>query len=98
LPGGIDLTAHVDFQALGNAIEAMGTNGYGPITQSQFLRRLGIVTRAASLKAKAADAVAAEIDAALKRLISEGEAGMGALFKAAAFAHPSLGVPPGFES
>jgi SAM-dependent MidA family methyltransferase len=98
LPGGIDLTAHVDFQALGNAIEAMGTNGYGPITQSQFLRRLGIVTRAASLKTKAADAVAAEIDAALKRLISEGEAGMGALFKAAAFAHPSLGVPPGFES
>jgi len=97
-PGGIDLTAHVDFQALSNAIEAMGTNGYGPITQSQFLRRLGIITRAASLKAKAADAVAAEIDAALNRLISEGEAGMGALFKAAAFAHPSLGVPPGFES
>jgi len=97
-PGGIDLTAHVDFQALGNAIEAMGTNGYGPITQSQLLRRLGIVIRAASLKAKAADAVAAEIDAALNRLISEGEAGMGALFKAAAFAHPSLGVPPGFES
>jgi SAM-dependent MidA family methyltransferase len=98
MPGGIDLTAHVDFQALGNAIEAMGTNGYGPITQSQLLRRLGIVTRAASLKAKAADAVAAEIDAALNRLISEGEAGMGALFKAATFAHPSLGVPPGFES
>ena len=98
MPGGIDLTAHVDFQALGNAIEAMGTNGYGPITQSQFLRRLGIVARAASLKANAADAVAVEIDAALKRLISEGEAGMGALFKAAAFAHPSLGVPPGFES
>jgi NADH dehydrogenase [ubiquinone] 1 alpha subcomplex assembly factor 7 len=97
-PGGIDLTAHVDFQALGNAIETMGTNGYGPITQSQLLRRLGIVIRAASLKAKAADAVAAEIDAALNRLISEGEAGMGALFKAAAFAHPSLGVPPGFES
>jgi NADH dehydrogenase [ubiquinone] 1 alpha subcomplex assembly factor 7 len=97
-PGSIDLTAHVDFQALGNAIEAMGTNGYGPTTQSQFLRRLGIVTRAASLKAKAADAVAAEIDAALTRLLSAGEAGMGALFKAAAFAHPSLGVPPGFET
>ena len=72
-------------------------NGFGPVTQSQFLRRLGIDTRAASLKAKAAEAVAADIDAALRRLISEGEAGMGALFKAAAFAHPSLGVPPGFE-
>ena len=97
-PGSIDLTAHVDFQAMGNAIEAMGTNGFGPITQSQFLRRLGIVTRAASLKAKAADAAAANINSELRRLISEGEAGMGALFKAAAYAHPSLGVPPGFET
>ena len=70
---------------------------YGPITQSQFLRRLGILTRAAALKSKAGGSAAATIDGALKRLISEGEAGMGALFKAAAFAHPSLGVPPGFE-
>ena len=54
------------------------------------------MTRAASLKTKVPDA-AADIDAALKRLISEGEAGMGALFKAAAFAHPSVGAPPGFE-
>jgi NADH dehydrogenase [ubiquinone] 1 alpha subcomplex assembly factor 7 len=97
-PGTVDLTAHVDFQALMAAVESMGVNGFGPLTQSQFLRRLGILTRAASLKAKSADpAVATTVDAALKRLISEGEAGMGALFKAAAFAHPSLGVPPGFE-
>ena len=53
-PGTIDLTAHVDFQALASAVEAMGVNGYGPVTQSQFLRRLGIVTRAASLKTKVA--------------------------------------------
>jgi NADH dehydrogenase [ubiquinone] 1 alpha subcomplex assembly factor 7 len=96
-PGTVDLTAHVDFQALAKAAEAMGASGYGPLTQSQFLRRLGIVTRAAKLKAKAADSAAADIDAALRRLISEGEAGMGNLFKAAAFAHPALGVPPGFE-
>ena len=95
-PGTIDLTAHVDFQALASAVEAMGVNGYGPVTQSQLLRRLGIMTRAASLKTKVPDA-AADIDAALKRLISEGEAGMGALFKAAAFAQPSVGAPPGFE-
>jgi SAM-dependent MidA family methyltransferase len=96
-PGSIDLTAHVDFQALAKAAEAMGTSGYGPVTQSQLLRRLGIMTRATSLKSKAAAGVAADIDAALKRLISEGAAGMGVLFKAAAFAHPALGVPPGFE-
>jgi SAM-dependent MidA family methyltransferase len=75
----------------------MGANAYGPLTQSQLLRRLGIMTRAATLKSKAPEGAGAEIDAALKRLISEGEAGMGSLFKAAAFAHPSLGVPPGFD-
>ena len=53
-PGNIDLTAHVDFQALARAVEAMGANGFGPIEQSEFLRRLGIETRAATLKAKAA--------------------------------------------
>jgi SAM-dependent MidA family methyltransferase len=96
-PGSIDLTAHVDFEALAGAVEAAGAVGYGPITQSQFLRHLGILTRASALKAKAAPSAAAAIDAALKRLISEGEDGMGALFKAAAFVHASLDVPPGFE-
>ncbi len=95
--GNVDLTAHVDFAALIKAVEAMGGNAYGPLTQSQLLRRLGILTRASSLKSKAPEAAAADIDAALERLIGEGEGGMGALFKAAAFAHPSLGAPPGFD-
>ncbi|MGH6725694.1 MAG: class I SAM-dependent methyltransferase [Pseudolabrys sp.] len=95
-PGHLDLTAHVDFQALAKAVEAMGIDGFGPLSQSKFLRRLGIETRAASLKAKGA--AAATIDAALARLIGEDRVSMGALFKAVAFAHPSLGVPPGFES
>jgi SAM-dependent MidA family methyltransferase len=97
-PGAIDLTAHVDFQALARAVGAMGPNAFGPIEQSEFLRWLGIETRAAALKAKAAShAVGADIDAALARLIGRGRTGMGALFKVAAFAHPSVGVPPGFE-
>ncbi|MSO68537.1 MAG: class I SAM-dependent methyltransferase [Pseudolabrys sp.] len=97
-PGNIDLTAHVDFQALGRAIEAMGTNGFGPLNQSQFLHRLGIETRAAALKAAATSrAAVADIDAALARLIGRGRTGMGMLFKVASFAHPSIGVPPGFE-
>jgi SAM-dependent MidA family methyltransferase len=95
-PGSLDLTAHVDFQALARAVEAMGVNGFGPLAQSQFLRRLGIETRAARLKASAT--APDTIDTALARLIGEDRAGMGALFKAAVFAHPSLGVPPGFET
>ena len=96
-PGGLDLTAHVDFQALARAVEAMGITAFGPIEQSQFLRRLGIETRAAALKAKATARAAADIDSGLARLIGRGRAGMGALFKVAGFAHPSLGVTPGFE-
>ena len=97
-PGEIDITAHVDFRALALAAEAMGASGFGPIDQSQFLRRLGIETRAAALKKKAASRAAAnDVDAALARLIGHGRTGMGELFKVACFAHASVGVPPGFE-
>jgi NADH dehydrogenase [ubiquinone] 1 alpha subcomplex assembly factor 7 len=97
-PGGIDLTAHVDFQALALAAGAMGANSFGPVEQSQFLRRLGIETRAAALKAKAnSRAAAGDIDSALARLIGQDRTGMGALFKVAAFAHPSVGVPAAFD-
>ena len=96
-PGTLDLTAHVDFQALARAVEAMGAKAFGPIEQGEFLSRLGIEARAAALKARAQPAVAAEVDGALARLTGHGRAGMGGLFKAAAFAHASLGTPPGFE-
>jgi NADH dehydrogenase [ubiquinone] 1 alpha subcomplex assembly factor 7 len=97
-PGMIDLTAHVDFEALAKALESMGVDSFGPIEQSEFLRRLGIEMRAATLRAKNAGTRAGLIDSALDRLIGGGRTGMGTLFKAAAYAHPSLGVPPGFES
>ena len=96
-PGQIDLTAHVDFQALARAVEAMGANGFGPIEQSQFLRRLGIESRSTALMAEATPDAAANIVTGLARLIGNGRNGMGQIFKAAAFAHPSVGVPPGFE-
>ena len=97
-PGHVDLTAHVDFQALARAAEAMGARAYGPITQGQLLRRLGIETRVAKLKARASSQAAAEIDKAFARLTGHGPGEMGGLFKAAAFAHPAVGVPPAFET
>ena len=96
-PGEIDLTAHVDFQALKRAVEAMGADGYGPIEQGELLRRLGIETRAATLRARALPAAAAKIDSALARLTGRGRTEMGTLFKAAAFTCRSLGVPPAFD-
>jgi len=94
-PGNFDLTAHVDFEALARAVEAMGAKAHGPIDQATLLRRLGIETRAARLKANTPSERA--IDAALIRLIGEGPHGMGHLFKAMAVAHPNLEKPPAFD-
>jgi SAM-dependent MidA family methyltransferase len=97
-PGALDLTGHVDFAALMRAVSSAGAAAFGPIRQSELLQRLGIAARAAKLKEKAAPDVAARVDAATARLTGSGATEMGALFKAAAFAHPSLGAPPGFEA
>ena len=96
-PGQIDLTAHVDFQALAQSLESTGAKTYGPILQSELLRRLGIQTRAATLKANGSRETSAAIDAALARLIGFGRTGMGDLFKAIAVGHPKLGTPPAFD-
>ncbi|MPZ55213.1 MAG: class I SAM-dependent methyltransferase [Rhizobiales bacterium] len=97
-PGLVDLTAHVDFQALATAAESIGASVHGPVPQRDLLLRLGIERRAAALKPKAAPEQADAIDGALRRLLDQGAGGMGRLFKAIAFAHPKLGVLPGFES
>jgi len=96
-PGLADLTAHVDFQALANAASAMGAEVHGPVTQGEWLRRLGIVERAQALKAHATGAQRHDIDAALDRLTGAGRTTMGELFKVIAFADPRLGPLPGFE-
>jgi SAM-dependent MidA family methyltransferase len=97
-PGLIDLTAHVDFQALADAAASMGAHAYGPLDQGDFLRRLGIESRAVALKATAAPSKVMEIDRALNRLTGSAGRGMGQLFKAMAFGHPKLGPLPGFEA
>jgi SAM-dependent MidA family methyltransferase len=97
-PGLVDLTAHVDFKAMANAAENMGARTYGPVEQGEFLRRLGIESRAAALKASIGPEKAPEIDAALDRLIGTDGAGMGKLFKAIGFAAPQLGPLPGLET
>jgi NADH dehydrogenase [ubiquinone] 1 alpha subcomplex assembly factor 7 len=96
-PGEADLTAHVDFRSLGRTAATAGARVHGPITQGEFLRRLGIVERAAQLKSRATTKQAADIDAALARLTAAGETGMGELFKAIAFSDPNIEGLPGFE-
>jgi NADH dehydrogenase [ubiquinone] 1 alpha subcomplex assembly factor 7 len=96
LPGLTDLTAHVDFEALGRAARGAGARVHGPIEQGTLLRRLGIEERAAALQANAADDKRAPIATALERLVGTGAAQMGSQFKAIGLSAPEI-VLPGFE-
>jgi NADH dehydrogenase [ubiquinone] 1 alpha subcomplex assembly factor 7 len=65
--------------------------------RGELLRRLGIDSRAAALKAGAPPDLTAVIEAAHMRLTRGERTGMGRLMKAIAFADPKLDPPPGFE-
>ena len=77
--GEVDLTFHVDFQNIKNVFEETSLEVSPSQTQGQFLTACGIYQRAAFLKAKASEAQAQEIDAALHRLCDPAQ--MGRLFK-----------------
>lgn len=92
-PGEVDLTAHVDFTALG---AAAGVATTGPVGQGDFLRALGIDARAAALKRSATDAQRQAIDAATARLT--GDEAMGRLFRVMALTGPGWPAPAGFAA
>ncbi|MBC2776705.1 class I SAM-dependent methyltransferase [Parasphingopyxis marina] len=81
-PGERDLTAHVDFTALGRIAKKAGLVVHRPIGQGELLESLGIGARTAAL-VRAAPHRQAELVAARDRLTSDGE--MGRLFKATAW-------------
>ena len=96
-PGQADVTAHVDFQALLRAGEDLGARVHGPVPQGDFLKRLGIETRALALMAKTTHEVSEDISTALKRLTGGGRSGMGSMFKVLAISEPGLTELAGFS-
>ena len=90
-PGETDLSAHVDFAALATAADAPT---FGPVSQSDFLHRLGLLQRAETLKARASAAQRAAIDAASARLIASDQ--MGTLFRVLAVGD-GASSPAGFS-
>ncbi len=95
-PGQTDVTAHVDFQALARAATDLGARVHGPVPQGDFLKRLGIETRAVTLMAKASPEVSQDISGGLKRLVEGGRGGMGSMFKVLAVSEPNLTTLVGF--
>jgi SAM-dependent MidA family methyltransferase len=91
-PGEQDLTAHVDFEALGNVARHAGAAVTPIVSQGEWLIRLGIEARAQSL-ARANPKRAADVRAALERLT--GREQMGELFKVVAIHSPGWPAPAG---
>jgi SAM-dependent MidA family methyltransferase len=93
-PGEVDLTAHVDFRAVGDAARAAGAAVQGPVPQGEFLRRLGLPERTAVLCRAASPAQAASLQSGARRLMDPDA--MGLLFKAICLCDPALPPLPGF--
>jgi len=91
-PGEQDLTSHVDFEAVRRAAREAGASVTRVASQGEWLNRLGIGKRAASL-ATANPERATELADAVQRLTGA----MGDLFKVIAIHAPSWPAPAGFE-
>jgi SAM-dependent MidA family methyltransferase len=90
-----DLTSHVDFEALGRAASEAGAKVTPVVTQGDWLNRLGIGARAASLATANPERIP-ELEKAVDRLCHEEQ--MGQLFKVMAIHSPDWPTPAGFEA
>ena len=93
-PGETDLTVEVDFEQAAQVCRELGLSADGPITQAEFLGRLGIIERASKLM-HANPEKAAEIEADIARLMAPG--GMGTRFKVLGVRTSGLPPLPGLD-
>jgi NADH dehydrogenase [ubiquinone] 1 alpha subcomplex assembly factor 7 len=93
-PGQADLTAHVDFDALGRAAQHGGARVCQLLSQAQFLQRSGALARLEHLSKKATAAQKSAMLSGLERLLSPQQ--MGELFKVLCITHPEHPTPEEF--
>jgi len=94
-PGEADITSHVDFEALTSAVTADGAKSYGPVTQGDFLIKMGLKEREEMLRARADARQRIRLSKGAQRLVSGNE--MGQLFKVLAVTHPDMPKPAPFN-
>ena len=92
-PGEQDLTAHIDFEAVGAAAADAGASVTPLVSQGEWLLRLGIEARAQSLSRANPDR-ADDIFGAFERLVARDQ--MGELFKVLGLHSPGWPQPAGF--
>ena len=95
-PGMSDLTAHVDFAALGKVLRAAGLAVPEVLAQGAFLLALGLEQRLRALLARADEAQTARLMRGAQRIA--GPEQMGRLFKVLCAHHPALPTPVPFAS
>lgn len=89
-PGEVDVTVHVNFEALARAARAAGAAVAGPVTQGDFLINLGLLQRAGRLGSGKDLATQERLRGEVERLA--GPAEMGNLFKVMAITPPAVPV------
>jgi NADH dehydrogenase [ubiquinone] 1 alpha subcomplex assembly factor 7 len=93
-PGTADLTAHVDFHAIGQVAAVEGAASYGPVAQGHFLETLGAKIRLKKLCENATEEQKSAMISGLERLLLPEQ--MGELFKVLCLTHPNHPKPEGF--
>lgn len=93
-PGFHDITSHVDFAAIAEAMRQAGATVSPIVTQGQFLLALGLAERAGALGAARDEAGRAAVASQARRLAGTGPGEMGDLFKVVAAASTALPLPP----
>jgi NADH dehydrogenase [ubiquinone] 1 alpha subcomplex assembly factor 7 len=93
-PGCDDITAHVDFGSLTAEFRSAGLLVDGPITQTEFLLKMGLVERAQVLMREARAEQVNMIETGVRRIADPD--GMGGLFKVMAVRSPGVPVLPPF--
>lgn len=93
-PGEADITAHVDFGALGRAAQACGLQIWGPVSQAHFLGALGVAQRCEAMMSRADPEQKEALLSGFRRLVDPEQ--MGRLFKVMALASPDMPLLEGF--
>lgn len=93
--GEVDLTAHVNFEALARAATGEGVAAHGPMTQGDFLLALGLLERTGALGSNQDAAAQDRLRADVERLAGPGQ--MGTLFKVLALTQVGHNLKP-FDS
>ena len=91
-PGMADLTAHVDFDQLGDAARSRELDVHGPLNQRDFLLELGLKERCERLMQDANDVTKETLATGARRLVDPAQ--MGKLFKVMALTSTTITPPP----